>query len=454
MIRKILVQDIVSKRSGKSGKDDRESSSASESRTTSARERDFLIERLTRKHTTEAPQKSAPKAAAKVSRPATRRKKGFKLNLGNKWVWISVPIVIIAVTLLVLQIFSGAIVTVTPKHMTVATSTMLLASNSTTTGGISYQIITLSAVDSQQVSSTGVVSAKPKKATGQIMVFNKFSTAPQTLIKNTRFETVEGLVYRLVNTVKVPGGTVSAPGSISVDVVADQTGSKYNIGLADFTIPGFKTDANRYAKIFGRSQSAMTGGADSSSIGINDSDRQSAQAQIEARLKDTLMKQAQAEKSADSVIFDDASKVSFQAMPDAAGSDPQHALVSERGTISSVVFDKKSIGKILLSDAIAKVGNNAQVHGIETLHFTPNVASTTLLWPIKPFTFNLSGSMDVIGIVDAAKLIQDIRGVSRTVLPDVISHYPTIDKVSVVLKPFWQNSFPMDVKKIKVEITN
>ncbi len=299
MIRKILVQDIVSKRSAKSGKDAKDAGDT-EKGTINARERDFLIERLTRKHAPETPVtpvKSTPKTASKAPRAASRRKKGFSFGFRSKWFLFGLPVAIILVIFAVLQFFSGAIVTVTPKQMTVATSTTLVASTTTSPGNISYQVITLSAVESQIVPATGVVSTTPKKATGEIIVFNKFSAAPQALVQNTRFETADGLVYRTASTIKIPGvDAAGVPGSASVKVVADKTGSRYNIGLVDFTIPGFKTDPNRYSKIFGRSKTVMAGGMDSTSIGISETDRQNAQDQMEARLKDSLLKKVQAEK--------------------------------------------------------------------------------------------------------------------------------------------------------------
>ncbi len=452
MIRKILVQDIVSKRSAKNSKDTKDADT--ESRTMSARERDFLIERLTRKHTIETSPKNVAKVATKPARATPRRKTPSTSRFNHKWLWFSLPLVIIVIILLVLQFFSGAIVTVTPKHLTVATSTSFIASSdaTTTSGTITYQVINLSATDSQVVDSIGNVTTTPKKASGQIVIFNKYSTAAQTLVTNTRFETTDGLVYRTTEMMQIPGiNSAGVPGSVTVNVVADQTGPKYNIGLVDFTIPGFKADQGRYTKIFGRSKTAMTGGTGTSTIGISDKARQIAESEIETSLKEQLIKQVQAEKTADSVIFNTASKFSFQMLPDKAGADAGHAVISQQGTISAVVFDKKTIGKLLLPDAISKVGGSAEVRGIESLRFVSDVATSTTIWPNKSFNFTLSGSLDVIGLFDEAKLAQDIKGISRSDLPSVIAHYNTIDKVNVVLRPFWKKSFPTDVSKIKVE---
>lgn len=442
MIRKISVQDVVSKR---------DTSTASDPR---SRERDYLIERLTRKHS------SAPIADVRVKTPKKQppRRKRSVFGFGNKWIWISSPLVLILFAFVVLQFMFSATVTVKPKQLTVPVNAKLAASHNatTSTSTLMYQIITLSDIDSETVFATGTVATNPQKASGQITIFNNYSSESQTLIASTRFETADGLIYRIPNTIKIPGltksGGESVPGSVTVTVTADQVGSKYNIGMTDFTIPGFKNDANRYAKIFARSKTAMTGGSDGSSFGVSDTVRNNARERIEKRLKENLLRQVKSQKTADSVIFDEASKISFRPLADTAGDDAQHAVIHEQGTISAVVFDKKMLSKMLFGDAIVKVGNNAEIHGLENLRFSAAVSSTSPVWQAKLFDFTLAGSIDVVGVVDTNKLLQDVLGILRSDLTKVLSNYPTVDKAAATVKPFWKKTFPTDASKIKVEI--
>ncbi len=441
MIRKISTQDVVSKNSSKSDEPTR-------------RERDFLIERLSRKHNTA----SIADSPAKLKK---HHKKNF--NLGKKWIWFCIPILLIAVLFLVMQFLVSASVTVTPKKTILQIDSKLTAlfDATTTPDALTYQIITLSAKESEISTSTGTVASKPTKASGQITIFNNYSSASQTLVKNTRFQTPDGLIYRIQNTINVPGTHVvngkSVPGSLSVTVFADQTGSKYNIDLVDFTIPGFANDANRFAKIFARSKTAMIGGADENSFGVSPSDRQIAQDKMEARLKQQLLRQVQAQKTVNSVIFDSASKISFTHLADSAGSDAQHVVLNEQGTISSVVFDKKAVSKILAGNSLdlvgARAGNSAEIRGLESLHFI-STASSTSTWPTKTITFTLSGPIDLVGVVDTNKFAQDIKGISKSDLQNVVVNFPTIDNVKVSLKPFWKTSLPLEASKIKIEVAN
>ena len=78
-----------------------------------------------------------------------------------------------------------------------------------------------------------------RRASGKIIVFNNYSTNSQRLIARTRFETLEGKIYRIRDAVVVPGISDKdgrkTPGSIEVTVFADEPGEEYNIGYTDFT---------------------------------------------------------------------------------------------------------------------------------------------------------------------------------------------------------------------------
>lgn len=107
------------------------------------------------------------------------------------------------------------------------------------------------------------VSSVERHARGTVVIFNKSSQAPQVLVATTRFETPDNKMYRIPQTVTIPGYTRDngeiIPGSREVEVVADKPGSEYNIGLTDFVIPGFKGSA-KFETIFARSKTEMSGG--------------------------------------------------------------------------------------------------------------------------------------------------------------------------------------------------
>ena len=78
-----------------------------------------------------------------------------------------------------------------------------------------------------EVTSENEVTIKTE-ASGKIVVYNNYSTAGQKLIKDTRFETPNGLIFRIKDAVTVPGkktvGGETVPGSLEVTVYADKEG--------------------------------------------------------------------------------------------------------------------------------------------------------------------------------------------------------------------------------------
>lgn len=97
------------------------------------------------------------------------------------------------------------------------------------------------------------------RAFGVMTIYNKQS-APQRLIKNTRFESPEGVVFRITQgSVTVPAMKDGAPGMLSVTIFADETGAKYNIQPTTFKIPGIKGTV-AYDLVYGQSAQAMVGG--------------------------------------------------------------------------------------------------------------------------------------------------------------------------------------------------
>jgi len=101
--------------------------------------------------------------------------------------------------------------------------------------------------DEKEFKSTGQ-GKDEQMAKGIITIINNFSSAPQILVANTRFETPDGKIFRLDSRIVIPGATMKngklEPSSIDVNVTAATSGPEYNIIACNdnckFTIPGFK----------------------------------------------------------------------------------------------------------------------------------------------------------------------------------------------------------------------
>lgn len=102
-----------------------------------------------------------------------------------------------------------------------------------------------------------------ERARGTIVVYNAYSAKPHRFVARTRFETPDGTIYRVQSPLVVPGGTEKdgafIPGSIEIEVIADEPGESSNKEFSDFTLPGLKGSV-LFDKFYARSKGSISGG--------------------------------------------------------------------------------------------------------------------------------------------------------------------------------------------------
>lgn len=104
-----------------------------------------------------------------------------------------------------------------------------------------------------------------ENARGIITVIN-LSNNPWDLVAKTRFQTEDGLIFRLISNVRVPAAKDNSPGTLNVEVIADEfdtngqaIGGRGNIPPSKFFLPGLKNEENK-KKLSGESKMPMVGG--------------------------------------------------------------------------------------------------------------------------------------------------------------------------------------------------
>lgn len=295
-----------------------------------------------------------------------------------------------------------------------------------------------------------------RKASGQIIIFNDFNTSSQRLIKNTRFETPEGLIYRVDKSIVVPGQTTNEdgeviPGSIEVTVYADTSGDEYNIGLTDFTIPGFKGDP-RFFKFYARSKTPIKGGFSGIEKTVAPGELSAARSEIHQSLEEEVLAEVKSEKPDGFVLFDDAYLIESTSLPNADAGSGGNVLVREEAVFYGFLFNELEFAKhVALNTVGSYEGEDVEIVGIENLEF--KIVDKSLLIPAsaEAFDFTLSGSGKIVWLFDAERLKEDMAGKHRRDTQTVLSGYPAIEKAEITIRPFWKRSFPDNPDKITVE---
>jgi hypothetical protein len=135
-------------------------------------------------------------------------------------------------------------------------------------------------------------SDRGANASGKITIINNSNTV-WPLVTQTRFQTDEGIVFRISTGVSVPKATISGPGTAEAFVTADPTdayesivGERGNIGPSKFFLPGLREGSR--SKLYAESSTNMTGGITDFVSYISVQDIEAAK----SRLHDQLVKKA------------------------------------------------------------------------------------------------------------------------------------------------------------------
>lgn len=317
--------------------------------------------------------------------------------------------------------------------------------------GLGYKIMKIEKEATVNVEASGTEEVS-EKASGTIKIINNYSEKEQKLVENTRFETEKGLVYRISESVTVPGYTENngqiTPGEVEAQVFADETGEKYNIGNTKFTIPGFK-GFPQYEKMYAESVTDITGGFVGEKKVVSESDKEVA---LE-NLKKNIQSQIQEEKNNTSdefVIVFKSDETNYSKLTENDIKDGvQLKLI---GSIDAYVFPVKEIARYV---ANIETPNSSEGEVIISNKDEINFSIKEVLVegldgegvPVEKL--EVDGELKLEWIIDTDSIISQITGKNKSELTNIISGNKNIVKAESKIKPMWRNTFP---KESKIEV--
>lgn len=414
---------------------------------------------------------SVPKQdiAPKKRPPFSKRRPRPDANLGSidvedgnarkkrrLFISILIAVVVLGAGFGMSALLGGAEVTVYPKYKDTTVEATFTAYVEPGAGELGYEILSLEANGERQVSATGEEEVS-EQAQGTIFIYNAYSTSPQRLIKNTRFESPDGLIYRVEESVEVPGMTEdeegnAVPGVITAEIFAEGTGEQYNIEPARFTIPGLNEGTEQYEKMYAESTDTFTGGFEGKRFIIEESELQTAKQALHLELRDALLTRLEEERPAGFVLYDDAVTFVYDTLP-ATEYGEKLATIKERARLQVPLFEEADFAKYLAQNTIAGYeGEGVIMPDPFTLSFS-YPSSTVAAGDIATQTeteFTLSGDTRIVWDFDEEKLQSDLLGLSKTALPSVLSGYPAIERAEAIVRPFWAQSFPENTSEVTI----
>lgn len=394
-------------------------------------------------------------AGARPPTPPSLR--GGTAHRGARWLlWGVVCFALAGAATAVGFAFGGAVVKVTLKSVPVEVSTNGTASSATTTAELylPYQPLVVEGVEQASVEPEGTRRVE-RKATGTIIVYNNFSSAPQRLIKNTRFETPEGKIYRIPESIVVPGQkkeqSKTIPGSTETSIFADQPGAEYNSGLTDFTVPGFKESAERYAGFYARSKTPLTGGFVGLAPFAPPEQVAAARSALRATLEEKLHAEVAQKVSADSFVFSAGYAFTAVSVSEEETEDKKIG-VEERGTLTALVFSREAFARYLARRILLRYdGAPVSFEKPENLSFSFLNKADFGKGGEQNVLFGLNGKGTIVWTLDNAALAEALAGKTKDETAAVLAEYPAIERSQVIIRPFWKKAFPENAARITIE---
>jgi hypothetical protein len=289
-----------------------------------------------------------------------------------------------------------------------------------------------------------------RKATGSITIYNNHSSAPQSLVASTRFETPDGKIFRLAEAVAVPGAKMEnnkiiQAGSIVAKVIADRGGEEYNIGAVEkFTVPGFKNN-QKFKDFYGASTEPMKGGFIGDSAYPTDRDIKEAKDKSALVLEDNLKTLLKGQIPEGFKIINGSNKFSIlkQNINTEVNEKNEFSVFTEAEIIAFSFKEKDALD--LLSEKARK-----------ELSANLKPKSSSLTYGEADFDLK-KGTMTIPVIyesslqypIDKDQLKKELIGKSELELKALLFAVPGLASTKVSFWPFWVNSVP---EKVDIEI--
>jgi hypothetical protein len=387
---------------------------------------------------------SLPKKDNSYLRPAKPKKKN------NNILFFFIGTIIFLSFVLYTFVFSSAKVIVTPTRTTIPVDQTIVVPSIDVQIGNDIVVIIASSTDSVDIPRRGETKVE-SKASGVITIFNNSSAAPQRLITNTRFESKTGKIYRIAESVTVPGMKGSTPGSIDVTVFADSVGADYNVTSADFTIPGFKGTA-LFNKFSAKTKGPISGGASGTQSTVADEDLEAAHASILAELNKKIALEIESKKPSDEFIYlPDATIYSTTNNKKELVSDPK-LKYTETITAKAIFIKKEYLAKKILENTSHTEDEKLRLESTEQLVF--GVPTKEAQAGKDDIVFTVTGSPSFIADIDTFAISTRLLGIPKSQFVERMKEFSGIEKAEPKFNPIWISRFPNDTNRVKIEISN
>jgi hypothetical protein len=297
------------------------------------------------------------------------------------------------------------------------------------------------------------------------------------LVPKTRFQTADGLVYRIDRQVIVPGGSASKPGELEIQVMADPIdafgqpiGERGNIkGEVKFFLPALSAENQK--KIFATNVGDFSGGVTNVVKFISKEDTEAARAKMDSDLRASAEAELQAvvtkrneNQNTKLALLTGKNLIEFGTPniiipPNIEGQKLDSFDVKGSMVVSSVAYDMDELMSILKREVRLKKNPEKTLASVDAESLTyklidydkanQKITITATIQGIEEFEVSPKKEN---GERLIKKIKESIVGKDIREARDFIQNLPEIEKVEINTWPAWAPTLPSVPDNIKVEI--
>lgn len=306
--------------------------------------------------------------------------------------------------------------------------------------------------------TSGSSSGNGSKASGKILIYNEYGADSQQLVATTRFQSEEGKIFRLSKGVTVPGvmerNGRREPGVVEADVIADGSGSEYNIGSTIFSIPGFSGSA-KAGKIYAKSKSSMSGGSSvgqSGATSVSASDLEKAKGDATEAFRRSFLDSLSNDLAQNERFIPETFDIAVVGSPSAPGVGSIAASFEYKATFhaKAFVFSEDE----LKDRAVAVLRKKSSIDdGFEARDVTFRYEGGTADYPTGTFRFKTNVNALFVASIDIGALREDFLGKKADEIKPILEKHPEVKNIEIELKPKgFSFAVPKDRKHVTVTV--
>jgi len=223
----------------------------------------------------------------------------------------------------------------------------------------------------------------------------------------------------------------------------------YNISTGTLHIPGLKRYRYLYDNIFARITAPIQGGHVGDSAIVDETQKSTTIAWLQEQITQQAYIEIASKLQKTQIYFKDGVQIDFA--PILETDHEKTVTLKEMAHISVLVFERTDFAQML-----ARMAQDAPRDGVPHIvsydALSVQFNNADLKQKQDKMRIIVNGTVRIAWYVDKEALQKSLAGQRRVDLEKILVRYSSIDKATVINRPFWRSIFPSDIHAITVHI--